>query len=78
MARMGPGSATSEFFICVGDQPALNYGGRRNKDGQGFAAFGKVISGMDIVRKIHSISAPTQYPEKKIVIYNISRKKMSH
>src|SRR5438876_3529871 len=52
MARNGPDSATSEFFICVGDQPALNEGGFRNSDRQGFAAFGRVIDGMDIVRRI--------------------------
>lgn len=44
-------SATSEFFICVGDQPELDYGGKRNADGQGFAAFGRVTRGMDVVRK---------------------------
>ena len=43
MARGHPGTATSEFFICVGDQPALDYNGKRNPDKQGFAAFGKVI-----------------------------------
>ena len=74
MARLAPGSATSEFFICIGDQPELDFGGRRNKDGQGFAAFGRVVEGMDIVKKIHSTEAPSQYPDKKIVIYNIVRK----
>ncbi|MBP6977842.1 MAG: peptidylprolyl isomerase [Bacteroidales bacterium] len=53
MARYGPGTATSEFFICVGDQPSLDFGGKRNPDGYGFAAFGRVIAGMDVVRKIH-------------------------
>jgi hypothetical protein len=53
MARSGPDTATSSFFICVGDQPELDFGGKRNADGQGFAAFGKVIAGMDVVRKIH-------------------------
>jgi peptidyl-prolyl cis-trans isomerase A (cyclophilin A) len=75
MARSEPGSATSEFFICVGDQPSLDFGGKRNPDGQGFAAFGRVLSGMDIVRKIHSIPAPSQYLEKKVIIYNIIRRK---
>jgi len=73
MARATPGSATSEFFICVGDQPELDFGGKRNKDGLGFAAFGKVIDGSDIVKKIHSISTPGQYLEKKIIINKISR-----
>jgi peptidyl-prolyl cis-trans isomerase A (cyclophilin A) len=52
MARDKPNSATSEFFICIGDQPSLDFGGNRNPDGQGFAAFGKVIKGMNVVRKI--------------------------
>lgn len=52
MARNVPGSAGSEFFICINDQPELDFGGKRNPDGQGFAAFGQVISGMEIVRKI--------------------------
>jgi peptidyl-prolyl cis-trans isomerase A (cyclophilin A) len=57
MARDQPGTAGSEFFICIGPNPALDFGGARNKDGQGFAAFGKVVEGMDVVRKFHD--APT-------------------
>jgi len=52
MARMEPGTASTEFFICVGNQPELDFGGKRNPDGQGFAAFGKVVKGMDVVRRI--------------------------
>jgi peptidyl-prolyl cis-trans isomerase A (cyclophilin A) len=52
MARGGPDSATSGFFICIGAQPSLDFGGQRNADGQGFAAFGSVVLGMDVVRKI--------------------------
>lgn len=52
MARNVPGSAGSEFFICVNDQPELDFSGKRNPDGQGFAAFGQVISGMEVVKKI--------------------------
>ena len=54
MARTDPGTASSEFFICIGNQPAYNYGGAANPDGQGFAAFGKVIKGMEYVKQIHS------------------------
>ncbi len=54
MARGEPDSATSSFFICIGDQPELDFGGKRNPDGQGFAAFGKVVRGMDVVRKIQA------------------------
>lgn len=52
MARDGPDTATSSFFICIGDQPQLDFGGWRNPDKQGFAAFGRVLRGMDVVRKI--------------------------
>jgi peptidyl-prolyl cis-trans isomerase A (cyclophilin A) len=52
MARMEPGTASTEFFICINNQPELDFGGKRNPDGQGFAAFGKVIRGMDVVREI--------------------------
>jgi peptidyl-prolyl cis-trans isomerase A (cyclophilin A) len=52
MARDTPDTATSDFFICLGDQPELDFGGKRNPDGQGFAAFGRVVKGMDVVRAI--------------------------
>jgi peptidyl-prolyl cis-trans isomerase A (cyclophilin A) len=52
MARGGADTATSGFFICINDQPSLDFGGMRNADGQGFAAFGRVVRGMDVVRKI--------------------------
>jgi cyclophilin family peptidyl-prolyl cis-trans isomerase len=54
MARDGPDSAQDSFFICVGDQPELDFGGKRNPDSQGFAAFGKVVSGMELVRRINA------------------------
>jgi peptidyl-prolyl cis-trans isomerase A (cyclophilin A) len=53
MARLEPGTASSEFFILVTDAPELDFGGLRNPDGQGFAAFGRVISGMEVVETIH-------------------------
>ena len=71
MARSNPGSATSEFFICVNDQPSLDYGGKRNPDNQGFAAFGRVTRGMDIVRSIHSASCENQSLNPSIKILNI-------
>jgi len=60
MARDNPDSGTSEFFICINDQPSLDFGGGRNPDGQGFAAFGRVTKGMDIVRKIQNSSSRSQ------------------
>jgi peptidyl-prolyl cis-trans isomerase A (cyclophilin A) len=73
MARWHPGTATSEFFICVGDQPELDYGGKRNPDGQGFAAFGKVIDGMEVVREIHRLPVEGQYLDPVIEILGIKR-----
>ena len=58
--RDGPDTATSDFFICIGDLPSLDFGGKRNPDGQGFAAFGRVISGMDVVKKIQHAPAAGQ------------------
>ena len=73
MARWHPGTATSEFFICVGDQPELDYDGRRNPDGQGFAAFGKVIDGMEVVKKIHQLPVEGQTLDPTIKILKIRR-----
>ena len=52
MARNGPDTATASFSIVIGDQPEMDFGGRRNADGQGFAVFGRVVRGMDVVRAI--------------------------
>jgi len=75
MARSKPGSASSEFFICVGDQPELDFKGKRNPDGQGFSAFGKVVKGMDVVRKIHKQPTEGQMLNPQIKILGISRVK---
>jgi peptidyl-prolyl cis-trans isomerase A (cyclophilin A) len=74
MARVSPDSARSDFFICIGDQPTLDFGGSRNADGQGFAAFGRVTRGMEVVRKIHQ--SPTEEGESltpRIGILRVSR-----
>lgn len=73
MARAGPNTATSDFFICVGDQPALDFGGHRNLDGQGFAAFGRVTSGMDVVKAIQRGNANGQTLSPPVVITSIRR-----
>jgi peptidyl-prolyl cis-trans isomerase A (cyclophilin A) len=54
MARSGPDTATASFSIVIGDQPEMDFGGKRNADGQGFAAFGRVVRGMDVVRAIQA------------------------
>jgi len=74
MARFAPGSAGSEFFICIGDQPQLDFGGMRNPDGQGFAAFGTVTAGQDVVLAIHAkAAADTEYPETPVRFTSVKR-----
>lgn len=73
MARSKPGTASSEFFICVGDQPELDFGGKRNPGGQGFAAFGKVVAGMLVVNKIHQQPTEGQMLDPIIKILEIVR-----
>ncbi len=75
LARLEPGTATTEFFICLGDQPGFDYGGDNNPDKQGYAAFGKVISGMDIVNKIYNEPEYDQTFDPLISIFNITRKR---
>jgi peptidyl-prolyl cis-trans isomerase A (cyclophilin A) len=62
IARDAVGTGTAgAFFICIGDQPELDFGGKRNPDGQGFAPFGQVTSGM---KRLHAIwSMKTQGPK---------------
>lgn len=62
----------ADFFICIGDQPELDYGGTRNPDGQGFAAFGQVIKGMDVVREMQSQPQQEQSLTPAIVITSIT------
>ena len=73
MARSEPNSATSSFFICINDQPELDFGGKRNPDGQGFAAFGQVTKGMDVVLKIQSQKNKNQQLLEPIQIHTITR-----
>ncbi|WP_144392724.1 peptidylprolyl isomerase [Pleionea sediminis] len=60
MARLEPGSADAEFFFCIGEQPELDYGGKRNPDGKGFAAFGKIIDGINTLQTIHQLKSKKQ------------------
>ena len=68
-----PDTATEEFFICVGDQPELDFGGKRNPDGQGFGAFGRVVRGMDVVRRIQGSPADGETLRPPIKIIRVTR-----
>jgi peptidyl-prolyl cis-trans isomerase A (cyclophilin A) len=74
MARRAPDSAVSDFFICIGNQPELDFGGRRNPDGQGFAAFGRVTAGMEVVRAIQRAPHEAQRLTPPIPIVRIGRR----
>lgn len=73
LARTDPGTATTEFFICIGDQPGFDAGGANNADGLGYAAFGRVVKGLDIVRKIYHQPEYDQYFDPPVPIYNIKK-----
>ncbi|MFT4062024.1 MAG: peptidylprolyl isomerase [Edaphocola sp.] len=73
LARLEPGSAESEFFICINDEPGFDYGGTNNPDGQGYAAFGKVTEGMETVQKIYRQPEHEQSFTPPVTIINIKR-----
>lgn len=73
LARTTPGTATSEFFICVGDQPAYDYGNNANPDKLGYAAFGRVVKGMDVVKLIHSQPENGENFYPPVLIMNIKK-----
>jgi peptidyl-prolyl cis-trans isomerase A (cyclophilin A) len=73
MGRFAPDSAHSEIFICIGDQPSLDFGGMRNPDGQGFAAFGQVTRGMDVVRAIQQSPHQGQSLTPPIAMRRVAR-----
>lgn len=74
LARQEPGTAGTEFFICIGNQPGFDWGGENNPDGQGYAAFGKVVKGMGIVYKIYRQPEDEQYFDPPVAIFGIERK----
>ena len=71
MGRFAVGTTAAEFFICINDQPELDFGGKRAADRQGFAAFGQVLEGMDVVRAIQTGEIDKQSLVKKIEIKGI-------
>lgn len=73
MARLEPGSAGTEFFICITPQPGFDFGGKNNEDGQGYAAFGHVVKGMDVVLKIYNEPDTDQIFDPPVHIFNIKR-----
>lgn len=73
MARFEPGSADGSFFFCINDQPELNFGGKRYSDGLGFAAFGRIIKGREVLDLIYSKAEAQEYLINEITITSIIR-----
>lgn len=73
MARETPGTASSEFFICLKDEPGFDQGGENNPDGAGYAVFGKVVSGMETVQEIYRQREYEQQFTPTITIQDIKR-----
>ncbi|MDE1191658.1 MAG: peptidylprolyl isomerase [Arachidicoccus sp.] len=73
LAREAPGTASSEFFICVGNQPGYDSGGVNNPDKLGYAAFGRVVKGMDVVLQIYNMNERNQSFTPPVPIYEIKR-----
>lgn len=74
LARVEAGTASTEFFICIADSPGFDEGGNSNRDGLGYAAFGRVVTGMDVVMSIYNRKEHNQEFTPPIVIINILRK----
>ena len=68
LARFAPGAVYHSFFICLRDEPALDLGGARHPDGQGFAAFGRVAEGFDTVQRIFARAEQGEYLTNGIAI----------
>lgn len=73
LARTKPGTANTEFFICIGDQSQFDHGNQGAEDMEGYAAFGRVFAGMTVVRKIHVQKKQDERFTEKIVIKKIKR-----
>ena len=61
--RSDPNSAAAQFFINVVDNPRLDY---PSFDGNGYAVFGKVVEGMDVVDKIKDVPTGNRGPHQNV------------
>lgn len=73
-ARYDVGQNYPSFFICMRDEPELDHGGKRHPDGEGFAAFGKVIEGFDAVEKLFLMAEQQEYLKNKIEVVSTELK----
>lgn len=71
LARFAPGAVYHSFFICLRDEPVLDFGGARHPDGQGFAAFGRVAQGFEVVERIFARAEAEEYLKNEIRIASV-------
>lgn len=71
VARYGVGEVYGSFFICMRDEPVLDYGGTRYPDGHGFAVFGEVLSGFSVLEKIYVNREPCEFQQRAISINRV-------
>ena len=70
-ARFDLSELYGSFFICMQDEPALDHGGSRQADGQGFAAFGKVTAGHEVVEAIYHRGEDSEVLKNAIAVPTI-------
>lgn len=71
MARRGTGTPGSEYFVILNDEPELDFGGRRNPDGQGFAAFAQVVDGFDVIERLHACGEDEEFVQKPVPVLSV-------
>jgi peptidyl-prolyl cis-trans isomerase A (cyclophilin A) len=69
LSRFAPGAVYHSFFLCRGDQPDLDFGGARQPDGQGFAAFGAMLEGFDVLDRLFAHAEPEEVLTREIPIF---------
>jgi peptidyl-prolyl cis-trans isomerase A (cyclophilin A) len=67
-ARFDRQQLYGNFFVCMRDEPSLDFGGARQPDGQGFAAFGEVVSGFDTLEDIYRKAESNEFLREAIPI----------
>jgi peptidyl-prolyl cis-trans isomerase A (cyclophilin A) len=71
LARFAPGCVYHSFFICMRDEPSLDYGGLRQPDGLGFAAFGQAVEGVEVLDKLYARAEEREQLTRQIPILEL-------
>ncbi len=71
MARRGGVVMGTEYFICLGDEPELDFGGSRNPDRLGFGVFAQVIEGLEVIERIHATGEAEEYVRHPVAVLSV-------